>query len=529
MYKDKISDESFISMAAQAAGCMDPELCEKGRKFSRRVTWTKSYGQRIYSAVNDGKIHNVIIHIDDFAKSTCTCGKKPLCEHIAAVFFHYYDPWLQLKGTQPKKDFKPDKTPKKDLNLLLENQAFVPGMEGPVEAWHEFFGREYNLIRERNKISFHSFPEYLIDEFFLTGLFGMFTERVTAHTNKWPPFNKALYRFHGNLFFLARHEKQTEGRRPSDIDDFFIEKIENDFFQSFTAVNDSKEQEKYRLFFRKAVEVVRERLFFGKTPLFNWLLIYRIMCVHYFDNPEQWKKETAYLEGLMKEPGKSRQYYYAALGLASLKMAARREEDALSVLQKLKEKPIEDMLFYLEYLSEAKEWDKLLAWLRWLAPDIPAADPVILEDICECCFQAAKNSSAREEFINLVKSWLPHSFEPYADYLLGEDLFREWAGLIMSCRGCDWGNIDKSILRHLESRDSEAIIPLYHQWAARLIEEKNRKSYREAIKYLKKLRGIYSRQKMAREWHIFISRLSSCHQRLRALQEELRKGKLIKS
>ncbi|MHB8986249.1 MAG: SWIM zinc finger family protein [Eubacteriales bacterium] len=124
MYKDKISDESFISMAAQAADCMDPELYEKGREFSRRVTWAKSYGQRIYSAVSDGKIHTVILHIDDFAKSTCTCGKKPLCEHIAAVFFHYYDPWLQLNGIQPKKNFKPDKTPPKKFKRPAGEPGF---------------------------------------------------------------------------------------------------------------------------------------------------------------------------------------------------------------------------------------------------------------------------------------------------------------------------------------------------------------------------------------------------------------------
>ncbi len=88
-------------------------------------------------------------------------------------------------------------------------------------------------------------------------------------------------------------------------------------------------------------------------------------------------------------------------------------------------------------------------------------------------------------------------------------------------------SIKISALRHLESCEPAVLIPLYHQWAAKLIEEKNRSSYREAVRLLKKLRSLYNRQKMGKEWDTFISRLSLRFPRMRAFQEELRKGKLI--
>lgn len=97
----------------------------------------------------------------------------------------------------------------------------------------------------------------------------------------------------------------------------------------------------------------------------------------------------------------------------------------------------------------------------------------------------------------------------------------------MSCLGRMETGIDRGDLRYLESLDPAVLIPLYHQWAARLIEEKGRKSYQEAVRLLKKLRNIYRKQKRKREWETFISRLASYYPRLRAFQEELRKGKLI--
>lgn len=70
-------------------------------------------------------------------------------------------------------------------------------------------------------------------------------------------------------------------------------------------------------------------------------------------------------------------------------------------------------------------------------------------------------------------------------------------------------------------------LPLYHLAAVEAIEERNRKSYRRAVRYLKKLRTLYKRLKRTDEWDAFIIHIANLHSRLRALQEELRKGKLI--
>lgn len=551
MFKE-ISDAKMKAMAAEAARCLEPETYEKGKSLYNQglVKWSKVFGPKIYAAVDDRKTYTVTININDFPQSTCTCAKKRLCEHIAALYCYYCDPRLrsevlptetfdEVLSMQAIDEVIPmasityrKNTPRQKPTARDESPLpfpGVPGPEGPVKLWYDYFEYEHRRVRESKGGFFRAYSQYFEGElYFSARLYNDFAGALAVHSENWPSFNKALYLLHGSLFFMDRLERQKKDAKLSYLDSYQIEAIMDKFMEYFTSVLSEKPRDEYRPFLKKAVEVVREQLLQGKTPIFDWLFIYRFMCVTSFVSREWAGQEAAYLKDLAADPGQSRQvHYYAALGLASLKIAAGRSDAALAILQKLEERRLEDLLFYPEHFIRVKEWDNLLAWLRWLAPEISEAHPAVLEDICENCIEAAAKSSAGEDFIKLIRYWLPRSIEYYAAYLMEEGRYREWAELIMCYQGLTWENINKSALRHLESRDPEALMPLYHQWTARLIEEKNRKSYQAAVKLLKKLRAIYNRQKKAKEWHIFISRLASHYSRLRAFQEELQKGKLI--
>ena len=304
MDKDQISGENLSTMAAEVARCMDPKLYEKGKDCYNhdRVKWTKLFGPRIYATVSDGKMHTVTIHIDNFSQSTCTCVKKHLCEHIAAVFFHYYDRCVVSNGTLSNKNFIASKkaSPIKPPVQVKNPVPSVPVMEGPVALWYEYFEREYVRIRESKRRLLPSYSEYFAGElYFSARLFDDFTEGVSVHSNKWPSFIKSLYRFHSNLFFMVRLENQIKDVKPSYIDSYQLEKIEDGFGQAFASTLSCKQREEYQPFFQKAVEVVRECLFREKTQLFDWLFIYRRMCVTFFDSHDWREKETVHLEELM--------------------------------------------------------------------------------------------------------------------------------------------------------------------------------------------------------------------------------------
>lgn len=536
MYKDQISSEKLSIMAAEADRCMGPESYEKGRALyeRNRVKWIKIFGPRIYSMVDDGKMYTVTIHIDNFPQSTCTCAKKSLCEHIAAVFTHFHNPWvMEAKISSKRNHLASQKASSENTDLNLKNQELqsVPDMNGPVDAWYEYFESAYSRIRESRKRPSQLYSDFFAGELYIRArLFDEFIEVVSVYSQSWPSLNRDLYRFHGDLFFMDMLENQIKDVKPSYVDHYQMEEIWEDFMKSFAVILSNKQREKNKLlfqtFFQKAIEVARERLFLAKTPLFNWLMLYRLLCVTSFKDCME--KETRYLEQFITESKPDQQsYYYAVLGLASLRLAANRAEEALSVLQQLKDKRIDDLIFYLEYFAGASEWEKLLVWVNWLAPDIKGASTVVFGDICEYCLQAVENSKLGHEFIKLLRSWLPRSLDCYAEYLLEEDLFTEWVELHMSYRGYTWENMDKEALRLIEAKEPAALIPLYHQWSMMLIEGKTRKSYQAAVRLLKKLRALYNKNKAIKEWHAFIHSLAARYPRMRALQEELRKGKLI--
>ena len=68
----------------------------------------------------------------------------------------------------------------------------------------------------------------------------------------------------------------------------------------------------------------------------------------------------------------------------------------------------------------------------------------------------------------------------------------------------------------------------YRAKAERLIAQRGRENYLQAVEYLKKVRSIYSdMQKRPEEWDRYIRGIRENNKALRALYEELRKARLI--
>lgn len=92
--------------------------------------------------------------------------------------------------------------------------------------------------------------------------------------------------------------------------------------------------------------------------------------------------------------------------------------------------------------------------------------------------------------------------------------------------GLPYGHWESMYMDPIEKDDPQSIISLYHKYIRQLIEKKNRDSYKSAVKILKKLRTLYNKQKEQERWQQFLSQLIHKYARLRALQEELKKGKM---
>ncbi|GIN57225.1 SWIM zinc finger family protein [Lederbergia ruris] len=126
----------------------------------------------------------------------------------------------------------------------------------------------------------------------------------------------------------------------------------------------------------------------------------------------------------------------------------------------------------------------------------------------------------------LYTTLLPYSRFRYNEYLLNKQDYRKWVALQVYM-GDTIDFIDRSTLEMVAKQDPVAIKPLYHAAVMEQIDLRNRDSYKKAVRYLKKLRTVYRKEKNLDQWEFYFATLLKKTKRLRAFQEECRKGKLI--
>ncbi len=82
-------------------------------------------------------------------------------------------------------------------------------------------------------------------------------------------------------------------------------------------------------------------------------------------------------------------------------------------------------------------------------------------------------------------------------------------------------NIELTVAKAAEETRPRAAIEIYQKQAEKLIALRERKHYREASKYLAKVRTLYEKLGENEEWTSYITALRERHRTLRALKEEM--------
>ncbi|UUZ91545.1 hypothetical protein LJK87_39010 [Paenibacillus sp. P25] len=126
----------------------------------------------------------------------------------------------------------------------------------------------------------------------------------------------------------------------------------------------------------------------------------------------------------------------------------------------------------------------------------------------------------------MMVALLPRTYQFYTAYLLKAKRYRAWVDLQLANRVSPL-NLYSVDLQMLEKQDPALLLPLFHQAVERCVAEKNRTAYKTAAKLLKKLQSLYKKLNRTNEWEDYIYRFAMKYSRLRALHEELRKGKWI--
>ncbi len=222
--------------------------------------------------------------------------------------------------------------------------------------------------------------------------------------------------------------------------------------------------------------------------------------------------------------------------LVQLLMLEHKDEEALVHIHTLGPAACFYITFMLEEMNGEKQHTRMIPFVEFYTKNIKAyllrhhSQEYKRTNYLYNALQIIRPfSSATKRFDlleRMLRETIPYSLIPYSHYLYEKKEYKKWVELQVAERVnvlFEWPQQTKEI----QKENPEVLLPLYHQQVIQLIGGKNRSAYRDAVRYLKKLRTIYKKLKRVPAWESYIAYLSETYKRLRAFQEELRKGKLI--
>ncbi|TXK73402.1 SWIM zinc finger domain-containing protein [Paenibacillus sp. N3.4] len=507
----------------------DAVVLEQGWEYYHkgRVTEIDLKGTRIQAAVTGSQIYETNIHLENFANSECSCTYDGSCKHMAAAFFSLYAPYgrPELLLQQLKQQILTRKKPIRGASLAQDKkagQANVPLEAAMPVEWHRFFEGKFH--------GFSISHQHSIETFYDSAL-----ESLPAHAVNWQSSARELFMFHILLFMMRKIEQFYQDTKSSylsyyhengckiaakNCEDKLVAFIENtDLNKSFAA------EPKH---WQATVKMLSDFALQGKDSPIDWLFVYRFIWWKLSDHRQAQQEEIQRLTVLLgKKELLARKKDTLLAARAHFDIMQGDTELAFARLEQLNHPNAKDFFLYLHHYYKDKKWSDMLVWLRWMLPSVANANHDDFRTFCQYWQDTTKHLDSDSEWVQVMESLLPRSYYYYTAYLLQTKRYRQWIDLQLANRISPL-SLYATELKAIEEHDSSLLLPLYHQAAERAVLEKNRASYKTAVRLLKKLHTIYKQLGQDDRWEHYVYRLADKFSRLRAFQEELKKGKWIR-
>lgn len=414
---------------------------------------------------------------------------------------------------------------------LTFSQPTFPEQDESVAQWRAYF-RDRFL-----KALMHPRPgNYMFGlESELRGFYYHVVEEMADESRGWPPTVRGLFVLHAQLFAMEALEQffAQPSFNPSRI--YGITQLTKELAgaasqhaeEILTVINMEEVHIRYNEPMKEALELLRLNAFTPTPPQLDWSVLYQTLWGRLFPvSGELGAEERTRLEELQSQTSNDSQLTRIRSGLALFDFLDGKDEAALAIIKAHSSLPKDRYMYYVNHLYDHQAWSRLLVWLRGLTRFLRRESYLLNHEIFPMWLDAAEAQPEEPGWIEWIKQMLPQSQDIYTAYLIENGEARQVAHMLLS-QGHPIYYADREILRLLEKSDLRLVLPLYHQDAERYIMEKNRQSYKQAVRLLKKLAGFYKKLKEQDRWQLYIGQLAERHSRLRAFQEELRRGKLI--
>lgn len=532
----ELSDELKDYLLANSTE--DAKLVQKGLMLYRQglVSQLRYVNGMFTGTVQDVVPVKVELVPDFMGLSECSCPSDGWCRHQMAVFFAAYAKAGSVSdwAAEWREPIREQKSAlvwglQKAKDLVKANGVLKPDYDRWVESFETSFD---GLLAAKNYTSPYVLPE----------LFAIYRQRIRASApveQEWRLLYDLIaavvsFRKLAALSEKLGHDEQVVRRsylhlfqRLIDDAEDLVGKISMRTLPfSFDGFMERLKEDVFELL-GCAVGLEQERFF-----------LYRLLWTELFRR-RAWREEEiekVLLHGKELEDWENPVPFL--LARIHLNLLLDHDELALKMMAGVDEEVITPHLVYwIGYFSgpAMKDWrrvgplvelfvHKLKGYLEGL--DGYHSCSVFVRNAMRVLGPYCLESGREDLYERALTSALPYSFAEY-EYLLFERGQLDRWGELQAFVGLDFYDLPKDRVKAVEKERPEVLLSLLHQTAQREIDQKNRSSYRLAVRHLKKLRTLYKKLKRVDDWEYFIGELMERTKRLRAFHEECQRGKLI--
>jgi hypothetical protein len=408
-----------------------------------------------------------------------------------------------------------------------------------VQLWREYFSERFETF-EKRKMQTVSFRDLADGKDTSYTFVHIYRDYYPALLNAGQFFDEdiaLLYRYHVQIETLIRlfsFEAQYGIASYMQANfDATVEKLSDQIYVALKEMNSEKLLNENKKLVEESLRNFQS--LYEIPPKWGYLLFYLFQIswsLLYSEKTWIEKYEKQLLEE--KEAGKASQM----LELALVHFAFARQQDDLAfdrLGQNDKKVEMVHYLVWMKLLVDKQEWERLLAWLLYLKPNFlegvssyyyHSDAREFFHEYLNYFWKYAQHTGDEEQYEEMLIEFLPITFYEYGEYLMVIGEHERWVELQV-IMGYSPELIQRKDLKEVLSFEKETVLPIYHQTIDRLINERTRKSYQSAIKHLKTLRTLYFDIGEEERFSQYIEQIATIYGRLRAFQEELRKGKFI--
>jgi len=483
----------------------------------------------LYGIVKGSHIYAVVLDTEHFQYSSCACPYEGYCKHMAAVFFefcskheggHLYaqDAYFRLLGLQKA--------------AQAVSSASVSGMfqvsaasEQPAELeplqWLEWMEEKHGDTWLKCRNSLHALMPVL------SALKGM--------SKDWEKPRQRLHWSLSILFVLEQAERAI-----TSVDSFsryyhemsFMRMAEPWVQHLFTLVSElapeAMDDEEWVWAYLIA-GICKGNAMRTEAQLFDWTTIYLSVADKFAEDRGWYELELkTLLEDASSASEETTNVSFLHIAIGMLYFYDKLDSLAIEHFSEAKFERSQKIMYpCAARRMQEEEWELAKLWMSFFYDRIyPVRNPRNVGVFLTLCRRADKDRPDMPIWNEYMLSMLPHSYYELSEHWLDQSDYSKWADLQM-LMGVRADDLETAVLREVAKAAPRVLMPLYHQSIDAWIQTRNRQGYRMAVKGLKKLEKLYKADKDTARWDRYIAGIAQKHQRLRAFQEELWKGKLI--